>query len=194
MSAETKVDRCKAHPHEETRLFCTECECPICPKCMVMYEVGFKCPDCARKRPNHVTQVHAWQYGVICIGAIVLGFVYGNVQPWLLALIPFGFFGIPILAFFLAYSMGRAAGEGLQRLIGNKLGMRLLGIAAISASIGVLFSGPIQAQVFNILGILLTPQTAGRLGSDSSLYLLGQGLQFVGPFLFIKGLCRSFHW
>ncbi|MEX2621996.1 MAG: hypothetical protein WD250_17430 [Egibacteraceae bacterium] len=36
------------HPREETRVSCTTCEAPICPRCMHQSAVGHKCPACAR--------------------------------------------------------------------------------------------------------------------------------------------------
>jgi hypothetical protein len=40
---------CRNHPGVETRLSCSSCGAPICPRCMVATPVGQKCPDCARQ-------------------------------------------------------------------------------------------------------------------------------------------------
>ena len=40
---------CSNHPGVETRLQCSNCGSPICPRCMVSSSVGQKCPDCARQ-------------------------------------------------------------------------------------------------------------------------------------------------
>lgn len=41
---------CARHPNVETGLTCGRCGTPICPKCMVMTDVGGRCPDCAPRR------------------------------------------------------------------------------------------------------------------------------------------------
>jgi hypothetical protein len=40
---------CANHPGVQTRLTCSNCGTPICPRCMVSTAVGQKCPDCARQ-------------------------------------------------------------------------------------------------------------------------------------------------
>jgi hypothetical protein len=40
---------CINHPKVETRLTCSSCGDPICPRCMVATAVGQKCPRCARQ-------------------------------------------------------------------------------------------------------------------------------------------------
>jgi len=42
--------QCARHPKVETGLACGRCETPICPKCVVMTDVGARCPDCAPRR------------------------------------------------------------------------------------------------------------------------------------------------
>mgnify|MGYP001159416944 FL=1 len=37
---------CNKHPKITTKLKCHRCETPICPKCLVQSDVGFKCIDC----------------------------------------------------------------------------------------------------------------------------------------------------
>ena len=41
---------CSYHPNAMTRLRCSRCEKPICPKCAVRTPVGLRCPDCAGVR------------------------------------------------------------------------------------------------------------------------------------------------
>ena len=51
MSTVARPMQCARHPKVETGLSCGRCETPICPTCMVMTDVGARCPDCApRKR------------------------------------------------------------------------------------------------------------------------------------------------
>ena len=45
---------CADHPDVETRLRCSRCGKPICPRCAVRTPVGMRCPDCAGKRATVV--------------------------------------------------------------------------------------------------------------------------------------------
>jgi membrane associated rhomboid family serine protease len=40
------AEHCYRHPDEETRVHCTRCGRPICPKCMIPAPVGHQCPEC----------------------------------------------------------------------------------------------------------------------------------------------------
>src|SRR2546423_1443070 len=46
---------CVNHPDRFTRVRCSSCERPICPRCMRESAVGMKCPDCARQ-PRRATR------------------------------------------------------------------------------------------------------------------------------------------
>jgi hypothetical protein len=186
--------RCRQHPQEETRLRCTECEAPVCPKCMIMYEVGFKCPVCARKRTAHVSQVAPWQYGLLGLGALLAGYGYGWLNPFLVAMVPFRPFGVPILAFILAYGLGRGSGELIQKGIRYKLGVAPLSVAGFAAAVGLLCSAPVLAQLMGLLTVFQSIQDPIRSGSESAFYMVGQGLLLLGPCLFVRGLCRAFRW
>jgi membrane associated rhomboid family serine protease len=43
------VEHCYRHPDEETRVHCTRCGRPICPKCMIPAPVGHQCPECVEE-------------------------------------------------------------------------------------------------------------------------------------------------
>src|SRR5215211_4219449 len=43
---------CADHPDVETRLRCSRCGRPICPRCSVRTPVGMRCPDCAGTRSS----------------------------------------------------------------------------------------------------------------------------------------------
>ena len=53
MESNTLADedvRCSYHPDTVTRLRCSRCGKPICPRCGVRTPVGLRCPDCAGVR------------------------------------------------------------------------------------------------------------------------------------------------
>jgi membrane associated rhomboid family serine protease len=43
------VEVCYRHPDEETRVHCTRCGRPICPRCMIPAPVGHHCPTCVEE-------------------------------------------------------------------------------------------------------------------------------------------------
>jgi hypothetical protein len=75
---------CARHPEVETRLSCTQCGTPICPRCAVDAPVGQKCPDCARQergaralgKPRQYRRAVAAGLGVAAVGALLLVVVY----------------------------------------------------------------------------------------------------------------------
>lgn len=183
---------CQAHPQEMTRLRCTECEQPICPKCMVMYEVGFKCPGCARKRPSHIQQVSGRQFGLTALFSVAIGYVYGWLHPYLMGIGVLRLFGLPILAFFLAYGLGRALGNGLSRVVGSKINFSLGWVAMAGCLMGMFLAGPFLAEVLNLFAVAESASNPYLAGSSSAFYLLGPGLRFLGAFFFLRGLYRAF--
>lgn len=183
---------CQAHPQELTRLRCTECEQPICPKCMVMYEVGFKCPACARKRPSHLQQVSARQFGTAALFSIAIGYVYGWIHPYLMSIGVLRILGLPVLAFFLAYGLGRAVGNGLNRVAGSKMNLALGRGVVGGCLIGMLLAEPFRMELQSLLAVVENASNPYLAGSSSALYVLGPGLRFLGAFFFLRGVYRAF--
>lgn len=125
MTAEAET-YCARHPKIETGLHCGRCDTPICPKCVVMTDVGARCPDCAprRKLPQfEVTPMFALR-GLG--GALASGAAAGAAWGWLIPY-GFGFFSIFLgigLGYVVAESTGRAtsrkkSGPVLQAIAGT---------------------------------------------------------------------------
>jgi hypothetical protein len=70
---------CVNHPKVETRLTCSSCGDPICPRCMVTTAVGQKCPRCARQsgraKGNPDTMLLARAFGAGLAVAAVAGLI-----------------------------------------------------------------------------------------------------------------------
>lgn len=182
---------CLRHPQTETRLRCTECAGPICPQCMVMYEVGFKCPGCAKKRPNHAQQVDTSHYVIGFAGGFVAGQVYGWLFPWLsLTLGMFRFFGIPVLFWGLSYVLGQLTGRLMQRGLRYKYQTTLTGTILLSAVIGLLFT-PFQQALQVTWDTVQSAMNAGN-GTSIELFLLGSGLNLFSAAFFLRGLAQPF--
>lgn len=184
---------CTAHPQSLTRLRCTECETPICPKCMVMYEVGFKCPGCAKKRPSHVAQVEPRHWLTVGIAGIGLGLGYGWLHPWLMAIGVLRIFGLPVLAFLLAYGLGKSLGGLAHRLAGHKINRKLSACVVLCALVGAALALPLQTEVMAILEVVGSTSNNPYLsGTSSDFFMLGPALRLLGLLFFVQGLYRAF--
>jgi len=99
-------------------LRCNRCEKPICLKCAVLTDVGYRCKECIRgvqssyfnAIPTDNLIGFGVAFAVTAIAAPIAGFVF--------AFIP-GFFGIII-----AFAIGGGAGGGLAQIIRGSVGKR----------------------------------------------------------------------
>lgn len=70
---------CARHPRTPTRLHCSNCGTPICPRCSVDAVVGQKCPACARPEKGARRQAKPGQYAkgtLLGVGAaVVIGII-----------------------------------------------------------------------------------------------------------------------
>ncbi|MDX1510568.1 MAG: B-box zinc finger protein [Nitriliruptorales bacterium] len=119
MTAAESADRelettCQRHPRTATRLHCSECGTPICPRCSVETVVGQKCPSCARPAKAARRQGKPDQY--------VKAVAFGTGAAVGLGLLLYAFFtGVGYLVLITSgaagYGVGRAvhAGAGGNR-------------------------------------------------------------------------------
>ncbi len=136
MSVDTKPEtgemRCARHPKVETRLACGRCETPICPKCMVMTDVGARCPACAprRKLPQfEVGPLYLVRGGAAgAISAAILGALWGVLFGDLL-----GLFSI-----FLGIGLGYGVAEPVSWAANRKSGPALQAVAATAVVLAFL--------------------------------------------------------
>jgi DNA-directed RNA polymerase subunit RPC12/RpoP len=128
---------CAEHPDVETRLRCSRCGKPICPRCAVRTPVGMRCPDCAGTR----ALVKADPRGVaIAAGAgLVVAALVG---------IGWGFF--PDWEFYWALLLGFGVVEVIARLLPARQGADLQAIAIAIVVFGVVLSRVILAQRLGI--------------------------------------------
>jgi hypothetical protein len=156
---------------------------------MVMYEVGFKCPGCAKKRPSHAQQVNARHYLICIFSGLIAGHAYGWLFPWLIAILgAFRFFGIPVLCWLLSYALGQAAGRLSQRLLRFKYQSVLIGISLLSTIAGLLLS-PVLYTLQGAWELIWSAMNVGG-GTSVELFLLGNGLNLLSAGFFLRGLIR----
>jgi len=125
---------CVNHPGVETRLTCSNCGDPICPRCMVATAVGQKCPNCARQ-PKAAKGTPPASQVSRAFGAGLAAAVAGG---YLLLLLPFrGIF----LAAVYGYLVGAAVRWAARRRVHTQLGVAaaaavVIGLGAVVALLG----------------------------------------------------------
>ena len=124
---------CADHPDTETRLRCSRCGKPICPRCAVRTPVGMRCPDCAGTR----AAVKANPAGVL--KAAAAGIVVAT-----LAGVAWGF--LPNWGFYWALILGFGAVESMAHVLRARQGLDLQLIALAIVSFGMVLSRVVIAQ------------------------------------------------
>ena len=124
---------CVDHPDVETRLRCSRCGRPICPRCGVRTPVGMRCPDCAGTRsavaanPTRTLTAAGAGLGV----ATAVGLAWGIFPDW---------------QFYWALVLGFGTVETMVRLLTKRQGPDLQAIAIAIVIYGVLLSRVVLAQ------------------------------------------------
>lgn len=121
---------CARHPGTETGLTCGRCGTPICPRCMVMTDVGGRCPDCAPARKLPQLEISPTMLLRGSAAAAVAGLAVG--AAWGL-LLPGGFGLFSIL---LGMGVGWAVSEPVRLATNRKAGTLL----QIAAALGVVLA------------------------------------------------------
>jgi hypothetical protein len=131
--------KCSYHPSVMTRLRCSRCGKPICPRCGVRTPVGLRCPDCAGVRglPTYRTTSDALAKaaGVGLLVAVVVGVVWGY---W------------PIWNFYLMLALGFGVAEAMAWASKGKRGVDLQLVGAFAVLLGLVIGRVVLA---NRLGV-----------------------------------------
>jgi hypothetical protein len=144
---------CSYHPNVLTRLRCSKCGKPICPRCAVETPVGFRCPDCASVRglPTYQTNtiVLLKSIGIGLVIAIVVGLVWGRFPDW---------------NFYLALILGFGVTEGMAWGANYKRGSDLQIAAIVCVVIGLALARVViaeQCPFFTLSDLLNHPSAPG---------------------------------
>jgi hypothetical protein len=125
VSIETGATKCARHPNVETGLACGRCETPICPKCMVMTDVGARCPTCAPRRKLPQFEIGALYLLRGLAAALAAGAALGAFWGLLLQ----GFLGL--ITIFLGIGLGYGVAEPVSLATNRKAGTPLQAVAAL---------------------------------------------------------------
>lgn len=120
---------CPRHPTITTRLRCSKCGEPICPRCMVETPVGFRCPSCAGlstgwwgRTPSSLL-IRATLIGLLV--ALAVGWVWSRFPDW---------------QFYLALALGFGVAETMAWAARLQRGRDLQVTAMVVAAVGLLAS------------------------------------------------------
>lgn len=158
---------CANHPDTETLLRCNRCEKPICLKCAILTDVGYRCKECIRGVQssyfNAIPTDNLIGFGV----AFVVAAIAAPIAGFVFRFIP-GFFGI-----ILAFAIGSGAGGALAQIIRTSVGRRrgrylrhftlagiILGIL-VGGFVGLLFGIPVfslSTLAFTVLSTITAYQ------------------------------------
>ena len=122
---------CFKHPAVETRLTCTHCETPICPKCMIVCEVGMKCKQCTSKTASHVVKAEWRDWLLSGLVSTIIGLVFGVVVSQLI-------FGFGYYLLLLSFWGGKWVGNLAHRCARFKMAKSVLHVMTACCSAGIL--------------------------------------------------------
>ncbi len=120
---------CPRHPGITTRLRCSKCGTPICPRCMVETPVGYRCPTCAGLSAG------AWSDlpGSLLVRAATAGLLVAFVVGWLWS-------RIPEWQFYLALLLGFGVAEAMAAATRLRRGPSLQALGMACVAVGLVIS------------------------------------------------------
>lgn len=165
--SDIEEQRCTYHPNVRTRLRCSKCGTPICPRCAVETPVGFRCPTCAAVRglPTYstgpATMVKAIVVGLVV--AVAVGILWGVIPDW---------------RFYMALLLGFGVAEGIAWAAQEKRGADLQLAGILLVIVGMVVARVVMAErsPFFTLDMLLHHATQPAISSFFQLRLLPDAL------------------
>jgi hypothetical protein len=125
MTDELTLTYCENHPNVESTLRCNRCDKPICAKCAVLTETGYRCRECVRQQQKTFDTANSIDYVIAIAIALILAFIGSMIVRSI------GFFTI-----FLAPVAGIVIAEAIRRAIQRRRSKRLFQATAIATAIG----------------------------------------------------------
>lgn len=144
----TAIDErpCPRHPSVPTRLRCSRCGTPICPRCMVETPVGFRCPSCAGLAGLSWSDVPSG----LLLRATLVGSLVALVIAWLWS-------RAPDWQFYLALLLGFGVAEAMAWAARSRRGVALQVTGILCVAAGLVLSRVLLLERFG-LGLADLPE------------------------------------
>jgi hypothetical protein len=144
-AANVPVMYCANHPDTETLLRCNKCGKPICLKCAVLTEVGYRCKECIREQQNIFYNAMTSDNWIAFAVAAGITLVAWPIVAFLFSIT--GFFG-----WIIAALVGSGAGAALAQIIRNSVGRRrgryIRHFTLAGIVVGLVVSGLVTSVLF----------------------------------------------
>ncbi|MBW3618697.1 MAG: hypothetical protein KY461_00495 [Actinobacteria bacterium] len=140
---------CPRHPDTATRLSCTQCGTPICPRCAIDAPVGQKCPDCVRQHRAAVAKGKPRQYRKGAAAGAAAAVLAGVVLPIVLGISFVGLIATGFLGYGIAHAvLWGAEGNRAETFRNLALGFALVMVAG---AFTVRFGTPVPGGLRGVL-------------------------------------------
>jgi hypothetical protein len=154
---------CANHPDTETLLRCNRCEKPICLKCAVLTDVGYRCKECIRGVQSTYFNAAPMDNLVAFVVATLVAAIASPIAGFVFALVSFGFLGI-LLAFMIGSGAGGVLAQIIRTAVGRRRGRYLRYFALGGIILGVLIGSVVglffRIPIFNISTLVFTVLSA----------------------------------
>lgn len=163
MASDIDERQCTYHPNVRTRLRCSKCGTPICPRCAVETPVGYRCPACAAVRglPTYQTSASALLKAVAIGGvvAVAVGVLWGFFPSW---------------SFYLSLLLGFGVAEGMAWAANYKRGgdLQITGVLLVIMGLAVARVVIAERSPFFTLNDLLNQATSSQVLTEFQLRLI----------------------
>ncbi len=129
---------CTYHPNQPTVLRCNRCGQPICYKCAILTEVGYRCRQCVRSQRAVYYTAHSYDLVIAAVVGLVVSAVAGVLAYAFLGFL--GFFSF-ILAIFVGPAAGGAIAEAVRRSVGRRRAQYMNWVVIVASVVGIALGG-----------------------------------------------------
>ena len=137
---------CTNHPDTETYLRCNKCGKPICLKCAVLTEVGYRCKECIREQQNVFYNAMTSDNWIAFAVAAGITLVAWPLVAWLFLIT--GFFGW-IIAALVGSGAGASLAQIIRRSVGRRRGRYIRHFTLAGIVVGLVLSGLLTSMIFS---------------------------------------------
>ncbi|MGA9398684.1 MAG: hypothetical protein WBV22_10550 [Anaerolineaceae bacterium] len=116
---------CYRHPNIETGLRCNRCDRPICSRCAIHTETGYRCPECIRNQQKIFDTARWYDFFLAILVSLVLSLL-GSLLVTLLGL----------FTIFLAPVAGMVISEAVRLVIHRRRNRNLFKLVGVAHFIG----------------------------------------------------------